>query len=213
MTAFKCLEIGCGKSFTRKDYLKRHIANHTTVKPYACVQCQVLFTRKDILEKHYKTKAHHNKRNQLTKFILKEETPNKMAKGPKKRPRYNDTASGVEKSGMVKRQQMNDPNLKKKDVIHEDNGAGIHMIQKNNGEAEIHMSQKDNIEPGIHMFQKNKVGMSKMTEEYTSSPLDTSIDWLFGDIEGEGRNTLFLANIIDSTPPMKDTDYIVPSRS
>lgn len=63
---FVCQTEGCGKSFNRRDYLFRHEANHSDVKPFSCAQCQLGFSRKDILEKHYKSQTHQDKRSQLT---------------------------------------------------------------------------------------------------------------------------------------------------
>lgn len=63
---FTCTTAGCGKSFRRRDYLRRHEAAHSNYRPFSCGLCQILFTRKDILEKHYKTQSHQQKRFNLT---------------------------------------------------------------------------------------------------------------------------------------------------
>ncbi|RDL30668.1 Zn2 DNA-binding protein [Venustampulla echinocandica] len=36
----------CGKSFTRKEHLERHIPSHTNVKPHRCTSCQLSFARR-----------------------------------------------------------------------------------------------------------------------------------------------------------------------
>ncbi|KAI9734040.1 MAG: hypothetical protein M1818_006978 [Claussenomyces sp. TS43310] len=38
----------CGKSFTRKEHLERHIPSHTNVKPHRCSLCQLSFSRRCI---------------------------------------------------------------------------------------------------------------------------------------------------------------------
>ncbi|KFX92688.1 hypothetical protein V490_05239 [Pseudogymnoascus sp. VKM F-3557] len=43
----------CGKRFTRKEHLERHIPSHTDVKPHRCKSCQLSFTRRDLLQRHY----------------------------------------------------------------------------------------------------------------------------------------------------------------
>lgn len=58
---YKCSFPKCGKSFKRRDYLSRHIANHSAVKPFYCDICRNSFTRKDLLEKHRKSKFHRLK--------------------------------------------------------------------------------------------------------------------------------------------------------
>ncbi|KAH7326236.1 hypothetical protein B0I35DRAFT_474907 [Stachybotrys elegans] len=45
----------CGKSFTRKEHLERHIPSHTNVKPYRCPDCFLAFSRKDLLQRHTMT--------------------------------------------------------------------------------------------------------------------------------------------------------------
>ncbi|KAL2023146.1 hypothetical protein VTK56DRAFT_3752 [Thermocarpiscus australiensis] len=45
----------CGKSFTRKEHLERHIPSHTNVKPHRCSSCQLSFARRDLLQRHYAT--------------------------------------------------------------------------------------------------------------------------------------------------------------
>lgn len=45
----------CGKSFTRKEHLERHIPSHTNVKPHRCTNCQLSFARRDLLQRHYAT--------------------------------------------------------------------------------------------------------------------------------------------------------------
>ncbi|CAG8979845.1 hypothetical protein HYALB_00002617 [Hymenoscyphus albidus] len=42
----------CGKSFTRKEHLERHIPSHTNVKPHRCGACQLSFARRDLLQRH-----------------------------------------------------------------------------------------------------------------------------------------------------------------
>ncbi|KAH7374165.1 hypothetical protein BKA64DRAFT_688802 [Cadophora sp. MPI-SDFR-AT-0126] len=43
----------CGKSFTRKEHLERHIPSHTNVKPHRCGLCQLSFLRRDLLQRHH----------------------------------------------------------------------------------------------------------------------------------------------------------------
>ncbi|KAK4104201.1 hypothetical protein N658DRAFT_545682 [Parathielavia hyrcaniae] len=45
----------CGKSFTRKEHLERHIPQHTNVKPHRCGACQLSFARRDLLQRHFTT--------------------------------------------------------------------------------------------------------------------------------------------------------------
>ncbi|KAG4442998.1 hypothetical protein IFR05_001529 [Cadophora sp. M221] len=45
----------CGKSFTRKEHLERHIPSHTNVKPHRCTLCQLSFPRRDLLQRHHFT--------------------------------------------------------------------------------------------------------------------------------------------------------------
>ncbi|CAJ2502605.1 Uu.00g099990.m01.CDS01 [Anthostomella pinea] len=45
----------CGKSFTRKEHLERHIPSHTNVKPHRCSACQLSFARRDLLQRHHST--------------------------------------------------------------------------------------------------------------------------------------------------------------
>ncbi|XP_014247985.1 zinc finger protein 629-like [Cimex lectularius] len=52
---FKCEEPGCEKSFTRNEELTRHRRIHTGVRPYPCAHCGKTFGRKDHLKKHTKT--------------------------------------------------------------------------------------------------------------------------------------------------------------
>ncbi|KAI1467869.1 uncharacterized protein F4812DRAFT_380629 [Daldinia caldariorum] len=45
----------CGKSFTRKEHLERHLPTHTNVKPHRCSACQLSFARRDLLQRHHST--------------------------------------------------------------------------------------------------------------------------------------------------------------
>ncbi|KAI0440243.1 hypothetical protein F4803DRAFT_485720 [Xylaria telfairii] len=42
----------CGKSFTRKEHLERHLPTHTNVKPHRCQHCSLAFARRDLLSRH-----------------------------------------------------------------------------------------------------------------------------------------------------------------
>ncbi|KAI1778019.1 hypothetical protein F4818DRAFT_282470 [Hypoxylon cercidicola] len=53
----------CGKSFTRKEHLERHIPSHTNVKPHRCSACQLSFARRDLLNRHHST--YHEARDPL----------------------------------------------------------------------------------------------------------------------------------------------------
>ncbi|KAJ1326731.1 Zinc finger C2H2 type protein [Microdochium nivale] len=53
----------CGKSFTRKEHLERHILSHTNVKPHRCSACQLSFARRDLLQRHHST--YHEARDPL----------------------------------------------------------------------------------------------------------------------------------------------------
>ncbi|WVN87696.1 uncharacterized protein L203_102884 [Cryptococcus depauperatus CBS 7841] len=48
---FSCEHPGCAKSFTRKDHLIRHAANHSQVT-YHCPKCNRGFKRQDLLQRH-----------------------------------------------------------------------------------------------------------------------------------------------------------------
>ncbi|TRX95193.1 hypothetical protein FHL15_003885 [Xylaria flabelliformis] len=45
----------CGKSFTRKEHLERHLPSHTNVKPHRCPHCSLGFSRRDLLSRHLST--------------------------------------------------------------------------------------------------------------------------------------------------------------
>ncbi|KAI0407671.1 hypothetical protein F4802DRAFT_521407 [Xylaria palmicola] len=45
----------CGKEFTRKEHLERHIPHHTNVKPHRCPECYISFARRDLLSRHIAT--------------------------------------------------------------------------------------------------------------------------------------------------------------
>ncbi|KAI0479642.1 hypothetical protein F4859DRAFT_503659 [Xylaria cf. heliscus] len=45
----------CGKSFTRKEHLERHLPAHTNVKPHRCPHCAIGFARRDLLTRHITT--------------------------------------------------------------------------------------------------------------------------------------------------------------
>jgi hypothetical protein len=49
----KCHICGtCGRSYTRKEHLKRHEQNHAQGVPFRCSQCTKSFYRRDLLERH-----------------------------------------------------------------------------------------------------------------------------------------------------------------
>ncbi|WRT68113.1 uncharacterized protein IL334_005088 [Kwoniella shivajii] len=50
-SSFKCVHHGCSKTFTRKDHLQRHAANHST-ETFNCVKCHRPFKRLDLLQRH-----------------------------------------------------------------------------------------------------------------------------------------------------------------
>ncbi|KAI8953483.1 hypothetical protein F4801DRAFT_117384 [Xylaria longipes] len=45
----------CGRSFTRKEHLERHLPSHTNVKPHRCPHCSLGFSRRDLLSRHLST--------------------------------------------------------------------------------------------------------------------------------------------------------------
>merc|ERR1711935_1110122 len=49
-------DTSCGKTFTKMDSLKRHIAeNHKGVRPFACSLCDKTYGRRDYLQRHLKS--------------------------------------------------------------------------------------------------------------------------------------------------------------
>ncbi|XP_043266971.1 zinc finger protein mnm-2-like [Venturia canescens] len=56
---FKCEIDGCNKAFTRNEELTRHRKIHTGLKPHSCDMCGKSFGRKDHLKKHQRT--HQNR--------------------------------------------------------------------------------------------------------------------------------------------------------
>ncbi|GJN93337.1 hypothetical protein Rhopal_006390-T1 [Rhodotorula paludigena] len=49
-----CSHVGCGKSFSRADHLKRHTANHDPARVRTCPECGRGFARQDVLTAHLK---------------------------------------------------------------------------------------------------------------------------------------------------------------
>ena len=55
-TLFAYGQTSCGKTFTKMDSLKRHIAeNHKGVRPFACSLCDKTYGRRDYLQRHLKS--------------------------------------------------------------------------------------------------------------------------------------------------------------
>ncbi|BGP20208.1 hypothetical protein JCM10213_005937 [Rhodosporidiobolus nylandii] len=53
---FDCTEPGCGKTFSRKEYLARHHrSKHSKERPFQCEYCERGFSRSDLLKRHYQT--------------------------------------------------------------------------------------------------------------------------------------------------------------
>ncbi|CUM64843.1 uncharacterized protein PRCAT00002458001 [Priceomyces carsonii] len=77
---FICEDPKCLKSFTRRDYLIRHEANHSKVRPYHCILCKVRFARKDLLRKHTSSHSHLKKQeahsNHHKELVIMNFTPN-----------------------------------------------------------------------------------------------------------------------------------------
>jgi hypothetical protein len=46
----------CGKSFTRREHLKRHQLNHSSAR-WSCTNCAACFTRKDLYQRHISVSA------------------------------------------------------------------------------------------------------------------------------------------------------------
>ncbi|KAH6844966.1 hypothetical protein B0I37DRAFT_446923, partial [Chaetomium sp. MPI-CAGE-AT-0009] len=49
----------CGKGFSRKEHLERHLPTHTNVKPHCCSVCRLGFSRRDLLQRHFSTYHEH----------------------------------------------------------------------------------------------------------------------------------------------------------
>ncbi|WWD03172.1 hypothetical protein V865_001219 [Kwoniella europaea PYCC6329] len=72
-SCFRCTYQGCSKTFTRKDHLFRHAANHST-DTFNCPRCTRPFKRLDLLQRHekrnicgdepYQPPAHKRKRSE-----------------------------------------------------------------------------------------------------------------------------------------------------
>ncbi|WWD16949.1 hypothetical protein CI109_101381 [Kwoniella shandongensis] len=52
-SCYRCTYTGCAKTFTRKDHLLRHAANHSD-ETYDCSKCHRKFKRPDLLQRHEK---------------------------------------------------------------------------------------------------------------------------------------------------------------
>ncbi|CAK9299446.1 unnamed protein product [Gordionus sp. m RMFG-2023] len=53
--SFNCMFNNCGKQFSRKDELNRHLRIHNGFKPFKCQLCLRAFTRSDHLTTHFRT--------------------------------------------------------------------------------------------------------------------------------------------------------------
>ncbi|KAK3841751.1 MAG: hypothetical protein J3R72DRAFT_444862 [Linnemannia gamsii] len=51
-TSFPCVELGCGKVFTRAYNLTSHMKTHSSEKPFLCGTCPLAFARRHDLERH-----------------------------------------------------------------------------------------------------------------------------------------------------------------
>ncbi|ORY31969.1 hypothetical protein BCR39DRAFT_524873 [Naematelia encephala] len=49
---FGCPYPGCGQSYSRMEYLKRHQRKHQDVRPFSCKDCSKAFARSDVLLRH-----------------------------------------------------------------------------------------------------------------------------------------------------------------
>ncbi|KAL1839854.1 hypothetical protein VTJ49DRAFT_1085 [Mycothermus thermophilus] len=49
---FKCSVPGCGRHFTRKEHLTRHVKSHSTQFQYQCPICGRRYARSDVLKRH-----------------------------------------------------------------------------------------------------------------------------------------------------------------
>lgn len=58
LSPYLCPNLGCSKSFMRKEHLNRHLVTHASVRPFKCNVCRRSFTRRfDIYSFHSEIKS------------------------------------------------------------------------------------------------------------------------------------------------------------
>lgn len=210
---FVCKSEGCGKSFNRRDYLSRHEANHSKVKPFSCEQCQMGFSRKDILEKHYKSQSHQEKRLQLTnkhktlKFKTIQIQENNSAEFEDvaiSNYDHRDLNQDLNNHNYISSKYSNLVGPEEFEVSNESD-INISRVAKS---PNVSLDANENNDDTTTSSAAAGMSHSRSNSVPEVSPLDNTLNWLFGDdLETAGAGT-FQPNM-----PEEETMNVDPKRS